>query len=68
MPLLKFKSENEEIKEIKEIINNNISTSMKTQRPFSQLLMLNGCPMRKVGTMGSKIRKQLLNTDKSHKC
>lgn len=57
-------SKNEE-KEIKEIINKNIASFSKTQRPFSQLLMLNGCPMRKVGTVGSKIRKQLLKEAKN---
>lgn len=63
MPLLKVNSGNED--EIKEIINNNIATSMKTQRQFSQLLMLNGCPTRKVGRIGSKIRKQLLKEAKN---
>ena len=64
MPLLKPNSENDE-KEIKDIINENIASSFKTQRPFSQLLMLNGCPMRKVGRIGSKIRKQLLKEAKN---
>ena len=64
MSLFKSKSKNEDFDEIKEIINNNIATAMKTQRPFSQLLMLNGCPMRKVGSIGNKIRKQLLNEAK----
>lgn len=64
MPLQKLNSENDE-KEIKDIINENIASSFKTQRPFSQLLMLNGCPMRKVGRIGSKIRKQLLKEAKN---
>ena len=57
-------SKNEK-KEIEEIINKNIASFTRTQRPFSQLLMLNGCPMRKVGTVGSKIRKQLLKEAKN---
>jgi hypothetical protein len=63
MPLQKFNSKNDE-KEIKDMITNNIASSFKTQRPFSQLLMLNGCPMIKVGRIGSKIRKQLLKEAK----
>lgn len=52
-------------KEIKDIINNNVASSMRTQRSFSELLKLNGCSSFKVGSVGSKIRKQLLTEAKN---
>lgn len=52
-------------KEIKEIINKNIASAFKTQRPFSELLLLNGCPKIKLGLMGTYIRKELLNEAKN---
>ena len=51
--------------EIKEIINQNIATSFLTNHQFAELLKLNGCSSWKTGSMGSKIRKQLLNEAKN---
>ncbi len=47
-------------KEIKDLINKNIASAFKTQQPFAELLLLNGCPKIKLGLIGSKIRKELL--------
>ena len=47
-------------KEIKDIINKNIASPFKTQQPFAELLLLNGCSKIKLGLIGSKIRKELL--------
>ncbi len=52
-------------KEIKDIINNNVASSIRTQHSFSELLKLNGCSSFKVGSVGSKIRKQLLTEAKN---
>lgn len=60
----KLRSKNVD-KEIKDIINNNVASSMRTQRSFSELLKLNGCSSFKVGSVGSKIRKQLLTEAKN---
>ena len=67
MALFKSKGENSKnnYKEIKNIINKNIGSALKTQGQFSELLRLNGCPMRKVGSIGAKIRKQLLEEAKN---
>ena len=51
---------NDDEKEIKDLINKNIASPFKTQQPFAELLMLNGCPKIKLGLIGSKIRKELL--------
>lgn len=51
---------NDDEKEIKDIISKNIASPFKTQQPFAELLMLNGCPKIKLGLIGSKIRKELL--------
>ena len=51
--------------EIKDIINKNVATSMKTQSSFAELLKLNGCSSFKLGSTGSKIRKQLLKEAKN---
>ena len=51
---------NDDEKEIKDIINKNIASAFKTQQPFAELLLLNGCPKIKLGLIGSKIRKELL--------
>lgn len=51
---------NDDEKEIKDIINKNIASAFKTQKPFAELLLLNGCPKIKLGLIGSKIRKELL--------
>lgn len=64
MPLLKINSDNNE-KEIKDLINKNIASSMRTQPSFAKLLQLNGCPTIKLGLMGSKIRKQLIKEAKN---
>ena len=60
-----FRKVNSDENEIKNIINSNVASSMRTQPEFSELLKLNGCPPLKLGTMGSKIRKQLLNEAKN---
>lgn len=52
-------------KEINDVINKNIASAMKTQKPFGQLLLLNGCSNMKLGYVGSKIRKQLLKEAKN---
>ena len=64
MPLLKSDSKSDE-NEIKKIINDNVATSMKTQPSFADILKLNGCSTLKLGSVGSKIRKQLLNEAKT---
>ena len=51
---------NDDEKEIKDLINKNIASPFKTQQPFAELLLLNGCPKIKLGLIGSKIRKELL--------
>ena len=63
MPLLEFNSDSDE-KEIKDIINKNIASSIKTQDSFADLLELNGCPSIKLGSIGGKIRRQLLREAK----
>ena len=65
MALFGRKKSKIDYKEIKDIINKNIATSMRTQSSFSELLRYNGCSTLKVGTIGSKIRKQLLNETKN---
>ncbi len=60
-----FRKINSDENEIKNIINSNVASSMRTQPEFSELLKLNGCPPLKLGTMGSKIRKQLLKEAKN---
>ena len=59
MSFLKLNSNDEE-KEIKDIINKNVASSFRTQPSFVELLKLNGCPIIKVGFIGSEIRQQLL--------
>lgn len=59
MPFNLFKSNSDE-KEIKNFINKNIASAMRTQPSFAELLLLNGCPKVKIGYIGSKIRRQLL--------
>lgn len=59
MPLRRLGSKNDN-DEVKEIINKNVATVMKTQYSFGELLKLNGCSSFKLGSVGSKIRKQLL--------
>lgn len=63
MPLKKFDSVNTQ-KEIENIINENVSDPMKTQKSFTEVLLLNGCPSIKLGLIGRKIRKQLLKEAK----
>ena len=63
MPLKKFNSNDEKL--IKDTINENIASSMKTQPSFAKLLQLNGCSSLKLGLMGRKIRKQLLKEAES---
>lgn len=59
MPLRKLGSKNDN-DEVKDIINKNVATFMMTQPSFGELLKLNGCSDFKRGSVGSKIRKQLL--------
>ncbi len=59
------KSNINDLKEIKGIINENIASTFKTQRQFSRLLIFNGCPRAKIGFVGTRIRKQLLNEAKN---
>ena len=65
MVLFQRKKSKPEDKEIKDIINKNIASSLRTQPSFSEILKLNGCPSFKLGSIGSKIRKQLLNEAKN---
>ena len=64
MPLIELNSDSDE-KEIKDIINRNIASSIRTQDPFADLLELNGCPSIKLGSIGGKIRRQLLREAKN---
>ncbi len=64
MQLRKIASKNED-NEIKDIINSNVATSIRTQSSFAELLRLNGCSSFKLGSVGSKIRKQLLKEAKN---
>ncbi|MEE0942688.1 MAG: zinc-ribbon domain-containing protein [Methanobrevibacter sp.] len=57
---LRKPNHNDDEKEIKDIINKNIASPFKTQQPFAELLLLNGCSKIKLGLIGSKIRKELL--------
>ncbi len=59
MPLFKSNSKNNE-KELKNIINENVASSMRTQPSFAKVLESNGCPASKIGVVGRNIRKQLL--------
>ena len=65
MALFRRKKSKTDDKEIKDIINKNIASSLRTQPSFSEILKLNGCPTFKLGSIGSKIRKQLLNEAKN---
>jgi len=65
MALFGRKKSKTDDKEIKDIINKNIASSLRTQPSFSEILKLNGCPTIKLGSIGSKIRKQLLNEAKN---
>lgn len=65
MALFGRKKSKTDDKEIKDIINKNIASSMRTQQSFANLLKLNGCSTLKLGSVGSKIRKQLLNEVKN---
>ena len=65
MALFGRKKSKTDDKEIKNIINKNIASSLRTQPSFSEILKLNGCPSIKLGSIGSKIRKQLLNEAKN---
>ena len=58
MALFRRKKSKPEDKEIKDIINKNIASSLRTQPSFSEILKLNGCPSFKLGSIGSKISKQ----------
>ena len=58
MPLRKMSSDNN-YKKIKNTINKNIASSLRTQPSFGKLLRLNGCSTLKLGSVGQKIRKQL---------
>lgn len=64
MPFIELNSDNDE-NEIKDIINRNIASSIRTQDPFADLLELNGCPSIKLGSVGGKIRRQLLREAKN---
>lgn len=64
MPLLKPNSKNNE-KEVKNIINKNVASSMITQPSFVKILESNGCPTLKIGSVARKIRKQLLDEAKN---
>ena len=48
----KFNSNDEKL--IKDTINENIASSMKTQPSFAKLLQLNGCSSLKLGLRGQK--------------
>lgn len=65
MALFGRKKPKNDDKEIKDIINKHIASSLRTQPSFGELLKLNGCPTIKLGVMGSKIRKQLLKEAKN---
>jgi len=65
MALFGRKKSKTDDKEIKDIINKNIASSLRTQPSFSEILKLNGCPTFKLGSIGSKIRKQLLKEAKN---
>lgn len=64
MPLRKL-SFNNNYKEIKNMINKNIASSLRTQPSFGELLRFNGCSTLKLGSVGQKIRKQLLKEAKN---
>ena len=64
MPLRKMSSDNN-YKKIKNTINKNIASSLRTQPSFGKLLRLNGCSTLKLGSVGQKIRKQLLKEAKN---
>lgn len=65
MALFRRNKSKNDYKEIKNIINKNIASSLRTQPSFANLLKLNGCSTLKLGSLGSKIRKQLLNEAKN---
>ncbi len=65
MALFGRKKSKTDYNEIKDMINQNVASSIRTQPSFSELLRFNGCSTLKVGAIGSKIRKQLLNEAKN---